>query len=960
MEAGFATSYAHPTLTLGAADVPAGFVGRAHEIAALRDTLDEVTAGAARVVEITGEPGIGKSRLLAELARQAEDRGLLVLSAQAFESDRYVPMAPLLDAFDDHRELLGHSLGTMVPDVDAANIHKSHSALRRFMEEIATSDPNRCGLAVLLDDMNQADDTTIKLLAQLVRRMPKAPVLLVVAYRQRQAPVLLSAAVTDADTGSAVRRLPLGGLTVAEVDQLLGSRGSPSWRRSLHMASGGNPFYLLALARNGAGTIESPADELSSIAQISLMREVESASRLAREVADAAAVAGEVFEPGILGDITGHDVPEVMLALDELVRLDLVRPVGNGQRFVFRHALILQAVYASISPGRRLSAHATAAKALRRRGASPAVLAYHVEPGGVPGDLEAVMVLQRAAAASAPHAPLTSAHWLRAALRLLPDNAQHIPRRVALLVRLAEALGRAGQLRASRDVMHEALRLLPRQATIRRARAVAFCVLIERLLCRRAEADAMLRAELETMPTDNHAVRASLLFELACSELASGQHARCAEIAAEALNAARQSRHRMRSTDAATLGVLAIANAAMADTGAARVLLDEAATLLDSMLDGEFVRNIGAALWVVWGEVLLERWDDALRHLDRSISFAQRTGEALALPHLYVKQVLVLRAKGRLVEAKECAQDAVDLALAYDGGEQLASALTMLCWVDVHSGDFTEGVGNGSDAATDPLKLLPSDFSNTLANRMLAEARLAAGDASGCLDMVAVAGGPDLCAADLCARPAWCEIMVRAAIAVGRADEARTWADKAEAAAALLDLPGRTGLALLARAQVLAARKPDEALAKATASAAILESAGLVFDATRAHMVAALAMAALGRIDEASAGLRAAESAYERFGAQGMARQAMRERRRIAAQGPRRGRTIFVTGLDTLTRRERQVASLVSEGFTNKRIAQELFVTEKTIEMHLANVFAKLRVSSRAAVARLVGAESSR
>jgi ATP/maltotriose-dependent transcriptional regulator MalT len=958
MEVGFATSYVHPALTLGAADVPAGFVGRAQEVAALGETLDEVTAGAARVVEITGEPGIGKSRLLAELARQAEDRGLLVLSAQAFESDRYVPMAPLLDAFDDHRELLGQSLGTVVPDGDAANIHQSHSALRRFMEEIATSDPNRCGLALLLDDMNQADDTTIKLLAQLVRRMPKAPVLLVVAYRQRQPPVLLSAAVTDADTGTTVLRLPLGGLTIAEVDQLLGSRGSPSWRRSLHMTSGGNPFYLLALARNGAGTIESPTDELSSIAQISLMREVECASRLAREVADAAAVAGEVFEPNILADITGYDLPEVMRALDELVRLDLVRPVGNGQRFTFRHALILQAVYAAISPGRRLSAHATAAKALRRRGAPPAVLAYHVEPAGVPGDLEAVMVLQRAAAANT-HAPLTSAHWLRAALRLLPDNAQHVPRRVALLVRLAEALGRAGQLRVSRDVMHEALRLLPRQATIRRARAVAFCVLIERLLCRRAEADAMLRAELETMPTDNHAVRASLLFELACSELAGGQHARCAEIAAEALSAARQSRHRMRSTDAATLGVLAIANAAMADTAAARVLLDEAATLLDSMLDGEFVRNIGAALWVVWGEVLLERWDDALRHLDRSISFAQRTGEALALPHLYVKQVLVLRAKGRLVEAKECAQDAVDLALAYDGGEQLASALTMLCWVDVHSGDFTEGVGNRSDPATDPLKDLPSDFSNNLANRMLAEARLAAGDANGCLDMVAVAGGPDLCAADLCARPAWCEIMVRAAMALGRVDEATMWADKAEATAALLDLPGRTGLALLARAEVLAVQKPSEALAKATASAAMLEAAGLVFDATRARMVAALAMSALGQVDEASAGLRAAESAYEKFGAQGMARQAMRERRRIAAQGPRRGRAIFDTGLETLTRRERQVASLVSEGLTNRRIAERLFVTEKTIEMHLANVFAKLRVSSRAAVARLVGAESS-
>jgi DNA-binding NarL/FixJ family response regulator len=337
------------------------------------------------------------------------------------------------------------------------------------------------------------------------------------------------------------------------------------------------------------------------------------------------------------------------------------------------------------------------------------------------------------------------------------------------------------------------------------------------------------------------------------------------------------------------------------------------------------------------------------------MAFARRNSQVLALPHLYVKQVLVLRARGRLVEAKEAAEDAVELANSCGGGEQLTSALTMQCWVDVLTGDVEDGVRSGA-AATDRLRQPPSDWSNMLANRMLAEARLAAGDPTGCLDLVAVAGGPDLPLAEICSRAAWYEILTRAELALGRVDEAAKWADRATANTAMLDLPGRTGLAMLAHAQVLAGRRrPAEALATAAEAAVTLDAAGLAFDATRARVVAALAIAAIGRVDEASAELRAAQTAYEGYGAHGLARQVMGERRRLAARGSRRGHTASSAGLGALTRREQQVAALVRDGLTNRRIAQELFVTEKTVEMHLANIFVKLGVSSRVAVARQVG-----
>jgi DNA-binding NarL/FixJ family response regulator/predicted ATPase len=936
----------------GAVEPPAlraRFVGRQAEIAAFRAALVDALAGTTQVVDVTGEPGIGKTRLIGEFARIAAEEGLQVLTGQASESDRPVPLASLLDVLDDP---YGPPPGIELPG-GAAGIHHLHRTVRGLLERLATERGAR-GLALLLDDVHLADETTVKLLAQLVRRPPQAPVLLVVAYRQRQAPVRLHAAISDA--GPAVRRVPLVPLTAEDVTALLGSYGTRSWQRALHRESGGNPLYLDALVRTWLDTADRRTRQLSPSARVGLIREVEAASPLGRLVIDAAAVVGEAFEPGIVAELTDRGQAEVLGALDELVELDLIRPVADERRFAFRHGLIRQAVYATISPGWRLAAHTRAIEVLQRQGASAVALARHVEQAAVAGDMAAVSVLRKAASAVATQAPMTSARWLRTALRLLPDHTEQDRRRVVLLVRLAQALGHAGRLRESRDTIHEALRMLPRSAAVPRARAVAFCAMIERLLCRRVEAEAMLRMELGTLPAENTLARSILLFELACSEFAAGRHKVCVQLAGQALAIPRPHQHGIRSARASTLALMAIANAAMADTTTARTQLDQASTLLDSMLDGEFLRSLAAALWVIWGEVLLERWDDALRHLNRAIAFARRNNQTLALPHLYVKRVLVLRAQGRLIEAKEVAEDAVDLAFACGGGEQVTSALMMRCWVDVLCGDVADGLRNGT-AATDRS---PSDWSNMLANRMLAEARLAAGDPAGCLALAAMAGGPDLPLAEMCSRAAWYEILTRAALALGRVDEAADWADRAEAVASRLNLPGRTGLTLLARAQVLVVQRPAEALAVATEAADTLDSAGAVFDATRARVVAALAKAALGRVDEAAAELRTAQAAYESFGANGLARQTMIERRRLAARGARRSPAADPAGVGVgnLTRRQQQVAGLVREGLTNRRIAQELFVSEKTVEMHLANIFVRLGVSSRVALARMVSEAS--
>jgi len=179
--------------------------------------------------------------------------------------------------------------------------------------------------------------------------------------------------------------------------------------------------------------------------------------------------------------------------------------------------------------------------------------------------------------------------------------------------------------------------------------------------------------------------------------------------------------------------------------------------------------------------------------------------------------------------------------------------------------------------------------------------------------------------------------------------------------AALRLLPTGAGTQQQRTALLLAlALATDAAAASGFAAAAhdALSGAGMVLDSARAALVSAATLAARGCRDQASTQAQAAQSVFESCGAAPYARKAASLRRRIAARGPRghpeTGNRAGRTVLSALTRREQQVASLVSQGLTNRRIAQRLHVTDKTIEMHLSNIFAKLGVSSRTETAAAV------
>jgi DNA-binding NarL/FixJ family response regulator len=949
-------------------------VGREAECEVIEQALERLAGGRSQVIEVTGDPGIGKSRLLAEVARRAGERGLLVLAGRARHSGERVPFYALADALDDH--LAGRDLDGLAPHRDVLGLvfpslrrpgaehagvtgerYRLFRAVRALLESLAAPQ-----LVLLFDDLQWADEDTAELLAQLLRQPPRGPVLLALAYRWRQAPARLRAAVAAARGDHPPAYLRLGPLSEAEAETVLGGRGSRSWRRAVYQASGGNPFYLDALTRRagepgppGGQPDGASGGELPPAVAAALIDELLALSPAGQLAARSAAVIGDPFCVTSVGQVSGLGPGRAAAAIDELAAADLIRPIEPAGLFSFRHAIVRSAVYESAQPAWRVGAHGRAAAALRHCGGPLTAQAYHIERAAEFGDLRAVGLLADAAGTVQAQAPGTAAQWLEAALRLLPEDAGTEQQRTALLLRLALALGAAGHPRKSRDTLHMVLGQLGSDRPGTRAEAVTFCALMERQLSRHEEGQALLLAELSALAGQETATAAALKFELGSGELAAGRPAGARRWAQEALPAAERCGPVV--LHAAVLGLLAKAEAISSDIGRAVTHAAAAASLLDGMLDGELEQRPEAALLTGWSEFLLDRPRSALRHLDRGLALAHRGGRALTVAPLLIGRILALRATGQLAEAAAAAEDAVELAALSGHGEHRTAALALRAWVATWTGDL-EVARVAAAIAAEQWPRHARGWRAFLAARTLSDAQLAMGDPEGCLALAtsaAVTEPPD--AADW-ARIGWYELLTRAELAAAHPSAAVRWADAAVSTARRRDLPGNTGLALLARAHVLTAADAPAASGFAAAARDALNDAGLVLDGARAALVNATALAARGRRDQASAQARAAQSVFESCGAGPYARQAASLRRRISARGSRghpgtgagAGRTV----LSALTRREQQVASLVSQGLTNRRIAQRLHVTDKTIEMHLSNIFAKLGVSSRTETAAAV------
>jgi DNA-binding NarL/FixJ family response regulator len=957
---------------------PGGLPGRTREMAFLHGVL--TGAVRTRCVAVTGDPGIGKSRLLAELGTLADRAGWSVRGARASEYESHVPFGVFVNALDDCLADVGRNrlaalgekqlglLAAVFPGIPAAGPvdlvdverYRLHRAVRALLELLA----GPAGLLLVIDDLHWADEGSVELVDHLLRHPPRARLVLALAGRPRQASARLWHALSRAASDGRAELLELAPLTAADARHLIPETLDRSRRDEIYRASAGNPFYLEALVRAGGpavpvdGTAPDPDAAVPVAVRAVLAAEFATLTPQQRLVAHAAAVVGDDFDAALLAETAALDVAAVLAALDQLAHRDLVRPGGATGRFRYRHPLVRSIAYHDAGPAWRLEAHARAASALRTRGTPAVELAQHVERSAVRGDLAAVVALTEAAEATMHTTPATAGHFLRAALRLLPDSVSAMPHRLLLLGRLAQALGAAGELWPARETLHEVLRLLPAELTQVRAQTVRFCVTVERLLGRYTEARAMLEREWRRVAGTDAYSAATLRVALAVGECVERERRPERDRGPEAVAAARETGDAGLLATALSVAAL-IDLAVLADGQEHTDQLDEAARLLDGLPDGDLIRDIEATFWLGWAEASADRLAAAARHVGRGLQLARASGQTHVLAPLNAIRGMVHAYLGELAEATTCFQDSLEAAELTGSDELRVMALTFGCWITTWRGDLADAMRLGKEAlAIDDGAAAGSTWRSGQGEAMLAQAMLHSGDPHSCIDLLlASGGGAELPAVDRLTRPLVYQLLTEAEVAAGRVAAASAWADRARDAADQLGLPLRSAMAQHARAIATEPVDPAAAVSAAVAAAETYGRIGVAVEAGRAHLLAAVALARSGAVDEAREHFTAARALFTRCDAQLFLPQVAREERRMNARRPRPGNTGVgsdrgaVPGRFDLTTREVEIAGLLLEGLTNRDIGRRLHLSPKTVEVHLSRMYAKVGVSGRVALA---------
>jgi ATP/maltotriose-dependent transcriptional regulator MalT len=956
-------------------------VGRRKELAALERALGEVERGGARSVGIRGEPGIGKSRLLFEVAARAGEGGLLVLAGRAAELERDLPFTLLVDAFEPlveeelpravrelEREQL-EALTAVLPAVGSmtevqagpasGERHRVARAVRALLERLAVERP----LALLLDDVHWADPASADVLALLLHRPPRGRVLVGLAMRSGRAPDMESALAAAERNGTAAV-VELGPLPPEVVAELVPGVGRAA-RERLYRESGGNPFYLQELARAGSDLGDGDRAGLLGVpraVQAALIGELAELPGAARGLLHGAAVAGDPFEPELAAVAAGVDERDALASLDELLDADLVRATDDPRRFRFRHPLVRRAVYEESGGGWRLAAHARAAEALAARGATPAQRAHHVERAARSGDTVAVELLAAAAAEAAPAAPATAAGWYEAALRLLPEGARHDTRRLALLGVRGQALVSAGRPVEARDTLRRVLALLPADAPSERVKVLEVLAELEALwLDNPEEARRLLHAEQEALGDASPRLTATLTFAMARERAACGDHDAAEALAEEAGAGARAAGDRVLEAAAAATAADAAHCRLRRDDPAALAAVDrkiaEAGALVDDLPDEQVAERLQVFLWLFMARYFTGGFPAAREAVARGLLIARRTGQSFHAV-VYLACCAMVDWEMGQPTAEEEVNEAYESALV-SGNTHLAFwASVNLGWIALARGRVDAALAYGQ-AAWDDVGVVPY----SQAGYSLADARLAAGDPQGALAALETFGwvNPGLWTLD---RLRALDVSVRVLLALERVEEAAELARRAPAEGG----GRRTGVfgAIIAHTEagvLLAQDLAPEAARVALAGALEADGGFAPVWAGRCRTLAGAALAACGRGDEARAELRRAAAELEAREAWGYRDEALRvlrglgERPRAFTPGPK-GKS-GDDRLAVLTPREREVAGLVGEGLTNAQIAARLHLSERTVERHVSSMLAKLGLSSRTGVVRLLSDQRS-
>lgn len=977
-------------------------VGRRRELATLQERLTRMAQGAGGTILISGEAGIGKSRLVAEARACAAAANWSIVQGNCYEPDRSLPYAPLLDLFrshltgrpaDDFAQTFGPSapelvkllpeLATLWPGVVATRALDPEPEKRRLFHVLAQVLVGLAGaqsLLLIVEDLHWADDTSIEFLLYLARRVTSHPILLLLTYRSEDVHPSLHRFLAELDRGRLGTELALESLSPHEADTMLQAifgLNRPvraDFLDAIYALTEGNPFFieevlgsLLAtgdIYRAGGlwGRKEIEEIRIPRSVQDAVQHRVGQLEESAREVLVLAAVAGRRFDFGLLQALTQHEEHELLGLVKELIGAQLVVE-ESAERFAFRHALTRQAVYARLLARERTALHRRIGEAVEQLRADVLDLhledlAYHFHEAR---DWERTLkYAQRAGErARALYAPRAAIEHFTCAL----EAARHLavvpgPRLYRARGQAYETLGDFERARAD----YEAALELAGEAHERRAEWQGLLDLGSLWAARdHARTGEYYRRALEwARDMGDSAILAHSLNRLGNwylngDEPLAGR--RCHE---EALAIFRGlgDQHGI----AETLDLLGLASNMSCELEESTTYYQQAVALFRELDDRQGLASSLAVL-AERGDAYFfetvpspsasftEPVEDAELGLRLAREIGWRSGEAYALGVLG----FCLGAQGAYGRALGCARESLAVAEEIVHREWMASAH---CGLGALHRDLLAlpEARQHFEQALALAHAMDSPFWIRCAAGFLASTCVAGGDlarAEAVLNAVVDPGTPARTAAQ---RLCWC---ARAELALARAEPglALEIADRLIASA-----PNRSHDQVIPRlwqlrGEALAGlRRVDEAerqLRAAAQAAATARRRSLLW---KIQLTLGRLYLAERRRDDAAAELSAARSLVAELAAD-VPDEALRANflqhatALIPPTPPVPAREAARRAFGGLTAREREVAALVALGRTNRAIATELVLSERTVEGHVASILSKLGFDTRAQIA---------
>jgi DNA-binding SARP family transcriptional activator len=460
-----------PLATRPARESP--LIGRGAELSRLREALAEGARGRGQVVLVLGEAGIGKTRLLEELAAEAEARGARVLLGRAYESEQILPFGPWVDAIRTGKVLaetevlqaLGPAwraeLTRLFPELAGPGLPPGTGDLRRLFEavaELVSLLAARQPLLLLLEDLHWADEMSLRLLAFLGHRAQAWCAAFVATARAeelvdaralgrtldelRRMPECIDLtleALSRSDTEALVRTLAQAGTDESHLARL----GEQVWT-----VSEGNPFVAVEAMRALQEGDAPPAAARLAVPQRVwelIAGRLDRVGERLRGLVGVAAVIGRAFDFALLARAAGWPDPEAAEGVEELVRRRILHTLG--ERLDFTHDRIREVAYGQLLPPRRRLLHGQVARVIEARYAPhlephAAALAHHYREAEA-WDKAVVFLHQagrQAGARSAHREAVSYFEQALAALRSLPQTRQLLEQAIDLRLDLRNSL----------------------------------------------------------------------------------------------------------------------------------------------------------------------------------------------------------------------------------------------------------------------------------------------------------------------------------------------------------------------------------------------------------------------------------------------------------------------------------------------------------------------------------------